>query len=249
MKAVDTYRALAGGGLAVLGLALWNDGYGQWALLPLVPGVIGLLVNWSLAPAWVLIVLAGGLAAFSPYRTLRGLNVPFPRTEDMVIAGAVLVYVAAALRLHSLAKGALPPDARREGRPAAARARGRGVLPAGPTRRTPEKVAPGEMVWLVVLAAVFAAAGYLVAFRIQTEHTPDGVHLPDQRIWRALISVWAMTAALAVGHALVSAVGWMAGGRDEARVYLQDQLWAATRGEQRRIQRWAERERLRKEEG
>ena len=39
---------------------------------------------------------------------------------------------------------------------------------------------------------------------------------------------------------------WMGAGRDEARLYLQDQLWESTRGEQRRIQRWIVRERLRR---
>ena len=65
----------------------------------------------------------------------------------------------------------------------------------------------------------------------------------------ALAVMLAMPAAPILQTSQWSAAGWMSAGRDEARIYLQDQLWSATRGEQRRIQRWVMRERLKREGG
>jgi hypothetical protein len=254
MNAVRGYYLLAAAGLGLLTYCLMAEGTfdWHWAFLPAVPGVIGLLLSWSLAPAWVMVLLGGLLAYFSRYRFLLGQQQAPPRTEDIVIAWAVLVYVGAALRLHSLTGRALPPDARREARAAARRARGRWVLPAGPTKRSPGKADVGEMVWLVALALVFAAGAFLLAFRVQYEIAPPELRLPmsrngTDRVWRAMLCVWGLAGCLAIGHALIAAVGWLAAGRDEARVYLQDQLWSATRGEQRRIHRWAEWARLKRE--
>jgi hypothetical protein len=74
----------------------------------------------------------------------------------------------------------------------------------------------------------------------------------DPTLWRLLLLVWGMGLGLAGLHAFLSYVGRIQASREESLLYLQDQLWSQTRGEERRINRWAVWGRLRrqrKEEG
>ncbi len=144
----------------------------------------------------------------------------------------MLTYIAAQLRLASLTNEALPGDRRRKKRVEAARARGRWLAPEGRTKRSPDRVKIDEFVLLLGLAALYALAGWLLAARLNLDTSPDALKL-DNRIWRALLVAWTVGALIAVGKAVSSVLGWQFAGRDEAAVYLQDQLWSATRGELR----------------
>lgn len=238
MNGARDYFLLALAGLAGLWLSMVFQGFGVWSFLPAAAGVGGLLVGWWVAVPAVLLQVAGLLVVWGRFGWAPALVAPVPVEGDLLQALAVFVYVGAATRYQSLAKLALPFDRRRKEEPRVARARGRGVLPAGPTRRSPESVGLSEVLWLLGLAVGCSLAGLVLASRLLGMNTPIGLALPDDRIWRVLVCVWALMLLLVGGASVVGAVGWLWASREEARLYLQDQLWTETRGEQRGIQRW-----------
>ncbi|MBY0232971.1 MAG: hypothetical protein K2W96_27115 [Gemmataceae bacterium] len=245
--AVRDYTLLGLGALLVLAVVLLQAEYGVWALLPVVPGLLAVLTGWSLGAPVVLLMLTILLVLGSPYRGAPRNFVPSPQLEDMILAAATVAFVAAQMRLCSLLGGALPDDRRRKALLATARAKGRWLPLEAAPRRSPERVAASELVLLLGLAGAFALAGWLLAVRVQVEFSPAELHLPDDRIWRAMLVAWALGLAIAAGKAVSSVLGWQAATRQEAATYLQDQLWSATRGEQRRNWRWIIRARLERE--
>jgi hypothetical protein len=230
--------------LTVMALTLFQEGYAGWALLPVVPGLLSLLLYSSVGPISVL-----GLLTFVLLLGSRLRDIPLwhrqPATDltDFLLALCCLVYVAAHWRLLSLVRQALPADARRAKRAAKRRLEGRWMLPAeGPTR-TPERVQTAELLTLVGQAVLFAAAGYMLSVRLQFESPPPEFRVPEVG-WRLLLVAWSVLLALVGGYAAFTGVRWYLAGRDECLLYLQDQLWSATRGEQRRIDAWVMKARL-----
>jgi hypothetical protein len=97
----------------------------------------------------------------------------------------------------------------------------------------------GEVITHLGLALACSMAGYLLAGLVQAQPMPAEFAVVGTRTWRAVLCVWALVLALVGGSALVSVLGWLWASREEARLFLQDQLWTETRSEQRTIQRWA----------
>jgi hypothetical protein len=64
-------------------------------------------------------------------------------------------------------------------------------------------------------------------------------------LWRTLVLFWTIGLVLLVGAGLIDYLGRRALSPDESAVFLQDQLWQETRGEQRRLGRWLAWARLR----
>ncbi len=244
---VRDYTAVALAALAVCGLILYFERLGPWGLVVVLVGLVGVLLRWGLAAGLFLALLTFFLLfeprlAFSPYRYR-------PRGSDMTdlgLAVAVLVYVAAQLRLQTLTRFAVPPDPRRQLRPPGKRVRGRWILPAEPAQRTTAEGNPGEVVLLLLGAAAFGVVASLLWFRLASETPPLWSDFPPA-LWRTIVVVWGTVLALAAMYAFLGYLRRSHAGRDESLLYLQDQLWAATRGEQRRINRWLAWARLRKQ--
>ena len=59
-----------------------------------------------------------------------------------------------------------------------------------------------------------------------------------QEYWRLGQVVWGLTGLLLGLWAVIGYLGWRQQSADEASLFLRDTLWAETRREQRRIQRW-----------
>ena len=64
-------------------------------------------------------------------------------------------------------------------------------------------------------------------------------------LWRVALVVWAAVVLLLVASALLAYLRSLLAGPQEGLLFLQDQLWAQTRGEQRQVWRWLTWARLR----
>lgn len=237
-QAVRDHLLLAAVALAVIALVLYHDGYGGWALLPVAPGLLSLLMYSAMGPPALLGLLSFLLVIGN---RLRGLPAwyrpPTGELGEVTLAVAVLVYVAAHWRLLGLLKQAVPGDARRGKKAARPRLRGRWLLPDEDTKRTPARVPVRDLFVLVGQGVLFAVAGYSLLVRLSFETAPVEVPVPD-RAWQLLLAAWSGLVLLLGGHLTFMVLRWEMAGKDEALLYLQDQAWSATRGEQRRINRW-----------
>jgi hypothetical protein len=83
-----------------------------------------------------------------------------------------------------------------------------------------------------------------VLLRVSLEELPQPSRLPDV-VWQFFVVVWAVATLLVVARGFLGYLGRLRASREESLLYLQDQLWTQTRGEQRRITRWLAWSRLR----
>jgi hypothetical protein len=104
--------------------------------------------------------------------------------------------------------------------------------------------APGEVVALLAAAPAFVAAAFLLWVRLSVEPGPGWLK-GSENVWHAMLLVWGMALVLTAAYAFLSYLARSQAGPEESLLYLQDQLWAATRGEQRRMNRWVVWRRLR----
>lgn len=243
---VRDYTLIALAALAVVFLVLFVEGPGVWAVVPVVLGVIGVLARWSAGPPLFLLALTflygiGNLLIGLPlwYRP------PGAPLVDAVLAMGVLAYVAAHMRLLTLTTHAVPPDPRRRRKPLVGRIAGRWLLPGEPSRRTASRGA-GELLLFLVAVPAFTIVASLLWVPLGLEESPYKRLLPD-RVWHFFLVLWAMLVVLYVARSLLGYLGVARANREQSLVYLQDQLWAATRGEQRRITRWLAWSRLKKQ--
>ena len=241
------YTLLALAGLLVALVILVDEGYGGWAIVPLACGALGVLVPGTVGSPFVLLVLLVMLTGKSWFVGL-GRD---PLMEDtplsvLIFAMAVFAYVAAHARLLTIRRYAVPPDARRGLKAPSGRVAGRWLLPAEPTRRSASALPPGEFWALGASVPAFVLVAYLLWLRVALDQTPNALDVPPE-LWRLLVIIWAGVVALALVYTMTSYLGRFNAGREESLMYLQDQLWNATRGEQRRINSWRTWARLRRE--
>jgi hypothetical protein len=199
--------------------------------------------GWSVGPPLVLGCVVGVLLVRVRYRSFQWLSgVPDVLALDLLLAAALLVYVASQYRLQSLLRSVFPADPRR--RPPRRRPPGARPLPPVQEPRSPDLVGPTEVPRTVVVLIVLAALAAFLWVVLTRGESPLGL---DPREWFLVVLVWAAGAVLAIA---VAVTGWqrMSQARpEEALLYLQDQLWRETRREQSRINRWLEWARLRRQ--
>lgn len=239
------YALVASAALAVATLLMLVEGPGVWSLLPALIGAIGIALRWAIGPPLFLFAL-GLLTAFDNALSGMPWNHRQPDTlpYDLSLAAAVLAFFAAHYRLCS-AYAALPPDKRRAKEPKAARARGRWLLPTGPTRRTTARGFGGELGRLLLSLPVFVLVAAQLWMMLEQESSPEPRAGLSAGGWRLIVAAWVLAVALVVASALLGYLSRATAGREESLLYLQDQLWTATRGEQRRVARWLAWARLR----
>jgi hypothetical protein len=239
---VRDYTLITLASLAVVFLLLYAEGPGVWALVPVLIAAIGVLGRWSSGPPLFLVTLVF-LTLLSNWLNGKPWNGESP-VFDVVLALTILGYVAGHYRLCSAASHAVPPDRRRERRPPAPRARGRWLLPAEPTKRTTAGAQGGELLQFLVTLPVFALVAALLWVRLRIEEMPQPSRLPDV-VWQFFVVIWAVATLLLIARGFLGYLGRARASREESLLYLQDQLWTQTRGEQRRIARWLAWARLR----
>lgn len=242
---VRDYALLTAAALLVVAVLLVEAEAGWWALAAVAIGLGGLLARWVVAPP--LILFGTTLVLLMPSQ--RGMMMAHqPGRETMLgvlLALALLVYLAAHLRLLTLVSHAIPPDRRRL-EPESPRLARRWLLSDAVTRRTVAPPVVGEMATLLLAAAAFAAVAYLLWVRLALERPPEDIGLPVV-VWRGLMVVWTLGLLLLLANVFLAYLRRSLARPDASLLYLQDQLWQATRGEGRRLWRWFTWARLRRE--
>ena len=244
---VRDYMLLSLASLLVLGLVLFLEDFGLWALIPVLVGSLGILRARGMGPSVTLFLL---LLVLAFRNWILGIpwfhRIPSSLAADALFGFTLLLYLVAHSRLLSLKSQAIPGDARRGFVPKDERVEGRWLLPAKDTKRPPGIVEPMEFVWLLVSVPVFLAIAYFVWINVFVLVGPERHWLfPSQR--RALVLAWLGGIALVLGYAASNYLRRVRASREESLLYLQDQLWVETRGEQQRITRWVTKARFRRE--
>jgi hypothetical protein len=243
----------------------------MWVLLPVLVGLASLLLRWRAGPLVFLTVLGGVLYIASALRApLRpGALVPAPPSVmDLLLAGAVLAYVAGHYRLQALVKFLFPRDPRR-----AATGAGPPRVRRPPTR-VPEQrsrglASPGELVWLLLALPSWALLA-VIAYRLLVPNEPLdffgenpgyassewpeyearlSVGVLAELLWRGRALLWVLGVGVLFVSGVLSYLAWNPKRRAEAEVFLQDTAWRETRREQRRINSWLVWARLRRGRG
>lgn len=206
--------------LLALLLVLLQRGLGFSCLLPFLIGLGGISGRWRMAAPFllgVLIVLLSGI--FDPWNTFQEED---DLLSDLLLAAAVLGYVAGQLRLRALTAGWFPVDPR---------------LPKNEPRRLSIHGADSgrEIAWLAL-----SLPAWVIVASFTREQLPDygfGLGI-SPRGWRLVVLTWLLGCGAIVVVGLVAYVNRKARTAMEAAVFLQDLLWRETRGEQRRLYRW-----------
>ena len=240
---VRDYSFLAVGALAVCALVLFSEVPGVWGLLPALLGLAGVVLRWGMAPGLYLMTLVAILLINRSRYPVWYRSSP---VTDLVLATASLVYVAAQMRLQTLVRHGVPPDARRRRRPPGSRVVGRWFVPVKAEPRSGARAGTGELLLLLAGAPVFTLVAYLLWLRLAFEPPPDMTGLPPA-LWQVVVVLWGMAIGLALAYTFLSYLGRARASPEESALFLQDQLWAATRGEQRRMNRWLVWARLRRQ--
>ena len=236
---VRRYLAIALVALAVIGVMMLQRTSGLIAFIPVLAGLAGALSGFG--P--ILLVFAVAVCLNVPGFTAATSRSPI---ADGLLCAAVLGYVTAHYRMQSLLVQAFPPDPRNR-----KESTGRqmfGLLPKRgrlkPPRRDSELVTTAEIgnaLWSLPLWAILAQYVWTVL-----PNGPRNLDLPPA-LWRAVMLAWLFGLVLFVVFGLL---GYSCACRmtpDEATILLQDTLWAETRREQRRLNRWLVWQRRRKE--
>jgi hypothetical protein len=232
--------------LVFITVVLLQYGFDSWAVVPLVGGALGVLLPGTVAPALVLVLVMVMLAI--RFRAVWGTFGYFQfyyesAMLDFLLALAALVYLAAHSRLLTIKTHAVPPDARRKLRPSKGRLLGRWLLPQEPTRRSASLVDLGEIIVFLTSLPIFAILATVVWTEWMRYQESPLFRVPDS-LWQAMLVSWVVLLGIAVCYVVQGYIRRTFASREESLLYLQDQLWQQTRGEQRRIHRWLTAKRL-----
>ncbi len=231
---VRDYKLMGLIALLLVTVVLLHDGMSYWSAVVLLLGLVSLQTSWSIGPPLLMMVLTI-LMVFRNRITgnWASYRQRIDPLTDVALAVGMLAYVAAQYRLMTLVRRGRPFDGRRHPRAT------EGV-------RSPALVTGREVVYLLVSVGTFALAAFIGWRWLWNELWYPLVRVPRD-LWFALVLLWIFAVALLVASALLGYLRWASASGMESLLYLQDQAWAATRGEQRRLQRWLVWARLRKE--
>jgi hypothetical protein len=268
--------------LVAVALPLLARQQDPWAVFPSLVGVLALVLRWRWGPLFVLFsllwVVIADRVGHNPLEMIQtvlvailsvvlGLHVEIPSggltrgrldaavpALDILLAAAVVVYVAAHFRLISLTRNIFPLDRRRRQRlpGEATHTRGSSRRPArGPLleeKRSPHGIPVEEGSPLLVVASFCACLGQLLWLWLDARDPSEDLSaliplgVPIRRlsveVWRCIVLLWFFGTLLIVVTGVLAYLGQRKLSRAEAELYLQDELWRQTRREQSRLSRW-----------
>ncbi len=243
------YVALCSLCLAVLLLVQLQHGLLLANALCVAVGAMSLVSKMRLGP-----ILLVGFVSGCQLSLQRGFLRPFGMSRaqntleliDVLLCAAVLGYVAAHYRLQSIWHSVLPVDPRqRTGTPRRPFPWFRRQAPMLEEKRSAGQITPQEIAWFVLTLPVWAVAAQVARALITHRWEPVGI---SGRLAEGLRALWLFTVGFFVIQALLNFWKHRRNDPGVAQLYLQDQLWRETRGEQRRVQRWLAWWKLRKKE-
>lgn len=247
--------------LAVITLTMFADDMGLWAVLPLLLGLVGLVARWRTVPAMILLCIGVTVPLSSAGYDLTDViylvaslgrsegATGFPRRVDLwspshlLLAAALLAYMASYHRFLSLIHNVFPPDPRVSRRNLTAA--GHRLLEAQTLLKRPVAV-PGAwempllvatiLIWPLLAFQVFVTVWYMTPWLDLSVGT-----------WRLVALVLGFTAVIVVGALGLWYLRINRYSREEATQVLHEVAWRETRREQSRLQRWLYWGRLRRE--
>ncbi|WP_439622814.1 hypothetical protein [Gemmata sp.] len=248
--AVRSYLITAVAALAMIFLVMFQQGSDLGGVLIFAVGAAGVVLAWPAAPAFVLFFLAYFMvfpfgAPIDAYYYPREIEEGRFRINDLVLAMAVLVYVAAHFRVLGFTHQAIAPEGavRRPDEP--------------PTRRPPAAVDPSEVGTLLLVACVAVLLGQIVWWVVNAvEATPAEAFpfrwAPARTSYRRALEAGGLTPGLTRFVAMVGLLSvavllgrlvfgyWRlrAMRADEAAMTLLDDGWNETRRERSRQEKW-----------
>ena len=181
------------------------------AFAPALIGVGGLIFHWRWAPLGVLAALAGGLV-LAPRSA--------PLAQHLLLCGSVVFYLLSQYRLTSLRAGILPAEADSGDEPVSRNS------DADPTREF------GTALMTAAAAAVTAFFLWEITALVRPRWNLQSVD------WRLELLVWFAAIVVIGAMSVIGYLSWRRQSGDEALLYLRDEFWRQTRGEQRKINRW-----------
>lgn len=236
--------------LAVVILFLVSFPHGALtAVLFALVGVWGVLSTLRVAPLLLLTVIAvievgraygwGNLAEFGfrPRSTLRA--------EDVLFCVSVLAYVVGHYRLQSLILNVLPLDPRQRTAPTRWQWLPKWESSAQSSVRSSQLVTMREIGVLVVVLPLAALAAQLAWAALASSRELFELPLSLSRMLRL---AWTLVPGMLVVAAVFGVWRRRHMNPEAAALVLQDTLWRETRGEQRRLERWAAWQKLREKE-
>jgi hypothetical protein len=210
-------------------------------LFPVFIGLIGLLTRWTSAPPLFVWSLSAVLVAPLFSLTPRKFKIYTPGTplqlEDIVLVAAALAYIAANYRLIALARHLFPADFYAKEKllgPAAWLATN--PAPSGSTwRRSARHQVPDELPLFFLGIVAWTLVAHVARMKLADLENP--LDMPAG-IWQAVVLLWLLGMWLLLTKSAVDYWRWRHLTKTEASLFLQDELWHATRGEQRFLHRW-----------
>lgn len=202
-------------------------------LFPVLVGILGITIRWRLAPVVMLATLAVCLKL-----EFRVAGEGTFRITDFILCGATLAYLMAQYRLQSLMDHIFPIDSRRREGPPRWQV---GFLSLhfqpeiAKERRSPKLVSREEIGMLIIASGLWAALAQACWNVFPSGWGNPGFPPP---VWRAILLTWIVATSLYVIFSFLHYWSRRNMTADEAMLFLQDELWKETRGEQRRINRW-----------
>jgi hypothetical protein len=227
--------------LMVLVLALARRGHLDFlGVIPVLVGLIGLVGRWGSTPPLFLLTLAWALVnpqvAFA--RQWR-ITTSFTRFQlaDLILCAAALTYLGAFYRFLSVARQLFPADPRPRKRPWPVPAAWLASHPSPGTGtwRPPRLLMPEEVVFFLLTVLGWTLAARLGQVALARADNPLGL---SPGLWHAMLVLWCLGLCLLVARSLVGYLRLRRLTAAEACLLLEEELWHATRGEQRFLQRW-----------
>lgn len=234
--------------LAMIFVVLFGRGADLGGLLILLTGAGGMVLRRAGVPPLVLLLLL--YFQVFPYGLPPPDENPFAIAEgrfgvgDMILAAAVVVYVACHYRVYGLTARAFPAEST--------------TPPRGeqrPPRRTPANVRPDEVTRLVVLAVAAAVAGQVVWWGLTTATIDVVANFPlrfdrpavgrgqqpgfyGPRTTRVLLLVGLVAGGVMLGRLVFGYWRLRRLSPAEGGLILQEAGWDETRREQVRVAAW-----------
>lgn len=237
--AVRFYTMYTSAALFAVVVCLADNVKDWWCLLPALLGGMALIGRWSLGPPMVLLATMVLLLCYHPHRWFYALRTRSyePEMLDLILCAALLGYIQGHYRLLSLVSQVFPSERRRGSG---------GSTTDDLSRRDADGVSAGELFVALLALPLWTGAAALIVRNWLLD--PDKRHRGfAQTDWSALLTAWALGAVLLAVGSVASYVRQLLATPAEALLYLQDQLWKATRREQSNLHRWLMWARLRAE--
>lgn len=236
--AVRYYQLYTLAGLFALAVCLMDGGGSWWCLLPAGLGVAALVGRWSIGPPLVLLSTMVMLLTFhrSRWISVARMRRYSPEPMDLLLCVAVMAYVIGHYRLLALVRPLFPTRVRSQ--------RGGSTLTVERCRDA-DSVSSVEKGLAILTLPLWTGLATLILVK-GLLRVPRS--LAVSRVdWMALLAAWAIGAVLIVVGAAAKYIRLRLMTREEALLFLQDQLWRSTRREQSQLQRWRMWARLRAE--